>query len=138
MSEFKMNASVSKIGYATVSLQISATIYLILGLIFIFFMPNLIAGSPALQEEIHSWIAPVFGGFFFSIAVLIQFLVRGLKRRRFWAWILGLCVFCVYLPSAFFPPAGFGFWGLLARTSRREFGVGRGGEVNSNLALTDS
>jgi hypothetical protein len=49
---------------------------------------------------------------------------NALYHRRFWAWVAGLVVFGIYTPSLFFPLGVLGLWGLLARRSRIEFGMG--------------
>ena len=46
-------------------------------------------------------------------------IVRGLKRRMFWAWVMGL-----RLSTLIFPFGVLGLWGLLAAGFRREFGMG--------------
>lgn len=59
-----------------------------------------------------------------ALAAGIEFVFVGLRRRKRWDWIAGLCVFGIYLPSLFLPLGAFGLWGLLDGGSRKEFGVG--------------
>lgn len=59
-----------------------------------------------------------------ALAVGIEFVVHGLRRRKFWAWVVGLCLFGLYVPSLFFPLGVLGLWGLLDSGSRAEFGLG--------------
>lgn len=56
----------------------------------------------------------------------IEFVASGLKRRKFWAWVAGLCIFGVYVPSLFLPLGALGLWGLLDTGARKEFGVDGG------------
>jgi hypothetical protein len=61
--------------------------------------------------------------FFLALAVGVEVVVYGLNRRRFWAWVAGLAIFGVYVPSGFLPLGVLGLWGLLQKASRAEFGV---------------
>jgi hypothetical protein len=58
-----------------------------------------------------------------AIVIGIEFVKNGLRKRKFWAWVAGLCIFGIYLPSLFFPLGALGLWGLLDEGSRSEFGV---------------
>jgi hypothetical protein len=111
-----------RIGLAIVCLNISAVLYLIVGVLM--FTPLLAEGDGPL------------GGLPFAIGVLIfllalivgiEFVVYGLHCRKFWAWVAGLCIFGVYVPSLFFPLGALGLWGLLDNGSQAEFDVGRSG-----------
>ena len=62
--------------------------------------------------------------FCLALAVGIEFVAAGLRRRRFWAWVAALCIFGIYLPSLFLPLGALGLWGLLDLGSRAEFGMG--------------
>jgi|SRR6185312_7830076 len=57
-------------------------------------------------------------------ALPIELTVRGLKKRKFWAWVAGLCLCAVYTLSVLLPLGALGLWGLLASGSRRDFGLG--------------
>jgi hypothetical protein len=61
------------------------------------------------------WLALITG---------IEIVAIGLNRRKFWAWIAGLCIFGMYVPSLFLPLGALGLWGLLDPGSRAEFGMG--------------
>jgi hypothetical protein len=63
--------------------------------------------------------------FFLALIAGIELVVYGLHRRRFWAWVAGLCIFGVYVPSLFLPLGVLGLWALLDSGSRAEFAVGR-------------
>jgi hypothetical protein len=59
-----------------------------------------------------------------ALAIGIEVVAFGLRRRKFWAWVAGLCIFGLYLPSLFLPLGALGLWGLLAPGSRAAFGIG--------------
>lgn len=107
-----------KIGLATISLHISAALYVIVGLLLF----------PLFMSDDETGL-----GLSFAIVMLllclalasgIEFVVFGLHRRKFWAWVVGLCIFGIYTPSLFLPLGALGLWGLLDSGSREEFGVG--------------
>ena len=106
-----------KIGLATACLHISAVLYLALGaLMFPLFM----------HDDETGYGLVIAGGFFVFCLILIagiELVVYGLHRRKFWAWVAGLCIFGLYAPSLFFPLGALGLWGLLDRGSRAEFGI---------------
>lgn len=70
--------------------------------------------------------------FCFGLAVGVEVLMAGLRKRRFWAWIVGIIVSGVYVPSVFLPLGALGLWGLLAAGSRKAFGVGASAGVEAN------
>lgn len=113
-------ANQHKIKLATVCLHISAALYLIVGLLlFSLFMSDTETnlGLPFATVSLLLCIA---------LAAGIEFVIYGLRRRKFWAWVVGLGIFAVYVPSLFFPLGALGLWGLLDSGSRAEFGVGNG------------
>lgn len=112
-----------KIRLATVCLHISAALYLIVGLLlFSLFISDTETnlGLPFATVSLLLCIA---------LAAGIEFVIYGLRRRKFWAWVVGLGIFAVYVPSVFFPLGALGLWGLLDSGSRAEFGVGNGGRI---------
>jgi hypothetical protein len=104
---------------AVVCLHVSAALYFLIGAGLALFM---------MMSERQSGVAIAFaiGFLVFCLALVagIEFVAAGLKKRKFWAWIAGLCIFATYLPSAFLPLGAFGLWGLLDSGTQREFGVG--------------
>jgi xanthine/uracil/vitamin C permease (AzgA family) len=60
----------------------------------------------------------------FGIGLGVEVVAYGVRCRKFWGWVTGLCVFGVYLPSLFFPLGALGLWGLLDEGSREAFGIG--------------
>ncbi len=49
---------------------------------------------------------------------------RGLRRRRYWAWVAGVCILTLYIPTVFLPLGAVGLWALLTPATRALFGVG--------------
>jgi hypothetical protein len=58
-----------------------------------------------------------------TFAIGQEITVWGLKRRQFWAWVSGICLSALIVPTILLPLGGLGLWGLLAAGSRREFGM---------------
>jgi hypothetical protein len=110
-----------KIGLATVCLHISAVLYLIVALLM---FPLFTA-----VDDTGWGLLFAIGMFILCLGLIagIEFVVYGLHRRKFWAWVAGLCIFGLYAPSLFFPLGALGLWGLLDSGSRAEFGVGGNG-----------
>lgn len=105
-----------RIGMAIVCLHISAVLYVLVGLL----MFPLLA-----DEEGGRTMAIAMFAFCVACAIGAEVVAWGLWRRKFWAWVAGLCVFGLYTSSLFLPVGAFGLWGLLDEGSRAEFGVGR-------------
>jgi hypothetical protein len=104
---------------AVVCLHISAGLYVLIG----------VALVPMFLDADPSGLGMAFAAgtlvFCLALAGGIEFVVWGLGRRKFWAWVAGLCLFGLYVPSLFFPLGALGLWGLLDEGSRAEFDVGR-------------
>jgi hypothetical protein len=109
-----------RIGLATICLHISAVLYLLAGLLF----PVLLADE---QTGVGMAFAVILLVVCLAIVVGIEIVAYGLHRRRYWAWIAGLCIFGLYLPSLFFPLGALGLWGLLDRGSQEVLGVSKRG-----------
>jgi hypothetical protein len=125
-----------KIIFATVSLHLSAFLYFLVGLgmlaLFVFWLPFEHAASEMPQrrqlgtgqrDDVGLGIGLFMFLFCLALIVGIEVVAYGLERRKFWAWIAGLCIFGLYVPSLFFPLGAFGLWGLLDEGSRAEFGI---------------
>jgi len=113
----KTMAKQHKIGLATVCLRISAALYVIVGLLLLaLFMSDDETGLGFPFAVVALLLC-------LALAVGIEIVVYGLRRRKFWAWVTGLCIFGIYLPSLFLPLGAIGLWGLLDGGSQAEFGV---------------
>jgi hypothetical protein len=106
-----------RIGMAVVCLHISAVLYFLVGLLL---FPLFMAVD---QTGLGLTFAVAMFIFCLALIVGIELVVSGLHRRRFWAWVAGLCIFGLYVPSLFFVLGALGLWGLLDEGSRAEFGV---------------
>ena len=104
---------------AMACLHISAAAYVLFG-VFLLLLPRL--GAPS--EAYGSGLAVFFLLFCLALAVGVEFIAAGLRRRRYWAWVVGIIVSGIYVPSLFLPLGALGLWGLLAAGSRKAFGVG--------------
>lgn len=115
-----------RIGMALACLHFSAGLYAALGIA----SPWFFAWALDLQDGPgERWGIAVGVGVLSFCAVLvagIELVAHGLRKRRFWAWVAGLCIFGVYLPSLFLPLGALGLWGLLDAGSQRVFGIGHG------------
>ena len=112
-----------KIGFATVSLHISAVLY---GLLAVACLagPYFVTDIPENQRTVVWIVAAVLAVISLALVVGVEFVAYGLRKRKFWAWVAGLCIFGLYVPSLFLPLGAFGLWGLLAPESRKEFDTG--------------
>ena len=98
---------------AIVCLHISTGAYVLLA--------GILAVLPSRVET--SRFTVVLIGFCLALAA-VEILIVGLKRRKFWAWIVGIIVSGAYVPSLFLPLGALGLWGLFAPGSRKSFEVG--------------
>ncbi|MFH1367587.1 MAG: hypothetical protein ABII64_00535 [Elusimicrobiota bacterium] len=108
-----------KLKYAIISLRISTIIYILIGLAFTIF---LIAGDKETVNAKWFVIATIILGI--VLVVFVEIVIKYIKKRRFWAWVAGLCIGGIYLPSLFLPLGIFILLGLLDVNTRREFGIG--------------
>lgn len=108
-----------RVNMAIACLHISAVLYLLVGgLLCLVFLAS---------DEFESIAMPFAIGTLALCLLLIvgiEVVAWGLRRRKFWAWVAGLCIFGIYVPSLFLPLGALGLWGLLDTGSRREFGIG--------------
>jgi hypothetical protein len=82
-----------RIGMAVVCLHISAVLYLLAGVLMLLFY--------VAEEKTGAGFAFGLGILVFCLALIagIEFVVFGLQRREFWAWIAGLCIFGISIDS---------------------------------------
>ena len=117
-----------RITMATVCLHLSAVLYAIIAIGIVPFFAMLSdldkqSGNPPPPElaEMMSVMGIFMAVLCVALIIGIEFVAAGLRKRRFWAWVAGLCIFGLYLPSIFFPLGALGMWGLLDEGSRAEF-----------------
>src|SRR5438874_3351515 len=102
-----------------ICLHISAAVYVLIG-VFLLLLPRMMEPG----EGYGAGLAFFLLLFSLGVAVGVELLVVGLRKRKFWAWIVGIIVTGIYVPSLFLPLGALGLWGLLAAGSRSAFGVG--------------
>ncbi|NJN59278.1 MAG: hypothetical protein HC879_18150 [Leptolyngbyaceae cyanobacterium SL_5_9] len=108
-----------RLGITIVCFHISAALYVLLGIgLAIFF--GFIATQPASPEEYSIAVQPlgIFLGVFtlifsFLLAAGVEVVVWGLRKLKYWAWIVGIVICALYITSAFVILGGLGLWGLL-------------------------
>jgi len=106
-----------RIGVAIGCLHISAVLYLLIGMLMFLLLVAVDesgGGTP---------VAMLLLLFCLAMAVGIELVVSGLRRRKFWAWVAGIILFGLYVPSLFLPLGAFGLWGLLDEGSRARFRI---------------
>jgi len=109
-----------RIRLTILALRISEGLYVLIALCF----PIVAISFPEVLEEYPIWIGICTGLLTVGIAVFLEVVVRSLQRRKFWAWVAGLCLSGLYVPSLFLPLGVMGLIGLLDPATRAAFGVG--------------
>ena len=108
----------NRIAVSLVCLHIGAAIYVALGFLFVG-----LSYAPDYSEEFTIGLGRAMLAVCIGFAVGIEVVALGLRRRKFWAWVAGLCIFALYIPSPFLPLGALGLWGLLTPGSRAAFGL---------------
>lgn len=110
-------------GMAIVCLHLSAMLYVLLlavGIYLLWLIPNISENDP------YAWyLALILIPLGLVLAVIIEWIARGLHRQQVWAWRAGLGIFVVFVSPLLLPLGLVGLWGLLVKGSRSAFGVGR-------------
>jgi type II secretory pathway pseudopilin PulG len=116
----------NRLKLAIVPLHIGAVIYVVLalGVLAVVALVMLPDTTDPQERMISLLVFGLVALMCLGIAALSEVVVWGLGRRRMWAWIAGLCIFAMYVPSLFFPLGALGLWGLLDPGSRALFGMG--------------
>jgi len=98
-----------KLNKTIIVLHISAVIYFLLGI--------------ALLTVLKYYIP--FGAFIALISigmgVFVEVIIKGLKDNKFWAWVAGLIICGLYVPSLFIILGIIGLIGLLDKEVRKGF-----------------
>ena len=115
-SVIRCGGQMHKIRLATTCLHISAVLYVLVGVLFVWLSRN-VDGYERTGDV-------AIGVFSLCLAAGVEVIAHGIRKRQFWAWVAGLCVFGLYAPSLFLPLGALGLWGLLDAGSRAEFGIG--------------
>lgn len=114
-----MDEPPNRIRMAIVCLHVSSILYVLFAIVFplLFFLMPEDDTPPAFRIV----LAVLLGGIGLVCAIGAEVVAWGLGRRRYWAWIAGLCVFGLYTPSLFLPLGVLGLWGLLDSGSQEVF-----------------
>ena len=103
----------SKLNLAILGLRISAILY------YVIILACLISTIYLSGAKL---VLPIFVALFtLPFVVFLELLMLHLRRRRYWAWIAGLVVGGLYVPSLFLPLGVMIFVGLLSDSTRKEF-----------------
>lgn len=125
----------SALRLAIINLRITAVIYWILGaglLVFPFIylllyviwgfdlalMPGLGPVGNLIAVTLYAWFAAFFA---LAPAIFLECIIHGLKRYKYWAWICGIIMCGIYIPSGFIVFGILGLVGLLDRAVTNEF-----------------
>ncbi|EKE00569.1 MAG: hypothetical protein ACD_21C00326G0001 [uncultured bacterium] len=136
----------SSLRLAIISLRISAIIYWLLGLsclllplffvaayFFANFMPDDLSDMEPLDAlviiTLYCWFIALFA---IGPAVFIEFVIRDLKRTKYWAWVAGIIVSGIYLPSGFIIFGVLGLVGLLNQEVSQQFNIARNNRLKSS------
>lgn len=123
-----------RLGITIVCLHISAALYVLLGIGFALFIGFFTSSEYMMSDPsatAGTQFAAVFVGvvifaLFLLLAVGVEVVVWGLKKLRYWAWIVGIVVCALYITSAFVILGGLGLWGLLDSDTQAAFRAARG------------
>lgn len=111
-----------KLNKTIIVLHISAVIYFLLGILFLIF-PFLLVGEmgPETPDTFIKMMWVFSGLFMIAMGVFIEIVVKSLKNNKFWAWIAGLIICGLYIPSIFIFLGIIGLIGLLDKDVRKDF-----------------
>lgn len=108
-----------KLKYATIALHISAGLYVLLGCACIVLGLTIMLIPSDTQFELSNEgfgffiFMMVYAFFIFAFAVFVEIIVHYLHKKKYWAWIAGIIIGGMYLPSLFLPLGVLIFIGLL-------------------------
>ena len=99
-----------KLNKTIIILHISAVIYFLLGIALLTVLSRYIRFGASI-------IALVSIG----MGVFVEIVIKGLKDNKFWAWVAGLIICGIYVPSLFIILGIIGLIGLLDKEVRKDF-----------------
>jgi Kef-type K+ transport system membrane component KefB len=109
-----------KIELAILGIRISTVIYYLI-------IVGCIVGWFLLQSDSEEFLPLVLwllAGFTLAFVIFLEMVIVYLKRRRYWAWVAGIIIGGLFIPSLFLPFGVMILVGLLHEDSRKAFGVG--------------
>ncbi len=109
----------SRVRIAVVSMHISAAGFLLAALVMVELAARALEQPGA---DSGSDFVPVLALAMAAMAGLAEVVAFGLRGRKSWAWLAGLILFGLYVPTVFLPIGVAGLWALLPVASQQEFG----------------
>ena len=111
-----MNQELKK---TVVCFHIIAGIYALLAVGFLgLYVLFSVAGGVGANSSSISFIAAIMS---LGIVVFVEWVVRGLKERKYWAWISGIVISAICIPSILIVLGIIGLIGLADENTRRAF-----------------
>ena len=108
-----------KLGKTIIVLHISTVVYVLSGILLLI-LPFLLPNIP--EEGTFLTIMLVFMALFsIAIGIFVEIVIKSLKNNKFWAWVAGLIICGLYIPSLFIVLGIIGLIGLLDRDVRKDF-----------------
>jgi len=107
-----------------VCLRISAGLYIAIALAVILFLCFYIKnpeGIPPDDAAILSVTGIIVAAMSIAIAIFVEIVIADLRRVRYWAWIAGLIICGIYVPSVFVVLGVLGLIGLLDAETQAAF-----------------
>lgn len=95
----------SKLKYVTIPLRISSIVYLLIGLLYgaaLLFVPSTSWDMPQDEFIIIAITGVMTIVLCIAFLIFIELTIHFLKKGAYWAWIAGICLAGLYLPSIFF------------------------------------
>lgn len=104
----------SKLKMTIICLHISTVLYVLVTIILGF----ILCSGVGLETNIIMILMAAISLF---MIIFIEIVVFNLKKYRFWAWVTGIALCGLYIPSIFIVLGGLGLWGLLDNETREKF-----------------
>src|SRR3989338_6996541 len=108
-----------KLNKTIIVLHISAVIYFLLGIIFLIlpFLSSDEIGLGTFTKILWIFIALLS----IAMGIFIEIVIKSLKNNKFCAWVAGLIICGLYIPSLFIILGIIGLIGLLDKDVRKDF-----------------
>ena len=107
-----------------VCFHISTALYVLLGLGFLLILVN-IPPDPDLPRSFGPIVGVIVLILCLVFAAGVEVMVWGLKKLKYWAWIMAIVNCAFYISSIFFILGGLGLWGLLDSETQAAFNEAR-------------
>ena len=106
-------------------LRISSVFYFVLGTLIasllLFFSKKMFGEHPT-GDTLGGLITAIFMAILsLAMAIFVEFVIHGLKKTKYWAWIAGVILTAMYIPSLFIILGIIGILGLLDKSVMSDF-----------------